>query len=206
MAVDTIKELRTKTGAGIMDCKTALAQSQGDLTKAIDFLRQKGLATAVKKSGREAREGVIGSYIHAGGKIGVLVEVNCETDFVARTPEFQGLVKDLGMQIAGSIPPPQYLQREDVPAEVIDKERSIYIAQARETQKPEGVIAKIAEGKIEKFLQEVCLLEQPFIKDPQIQIKELIAQKIAKTGENIAVRRFTRYQLGEGVSADVMMV
>lgn len=195
--VDTIKELREKTGAGIMDCKAALAESQGDLEKAIDFLRQKGLATATKKAGRETREGIVGSYIHFGGKIGVLVEVNCETDFVARNPEFQELVKDIAMQIAGSTPPPRYIRREEVPAEVIEKERSIYIAQARETKKPEAVIAKIAEGKIDKFLQEVCLMEQPFIKDPQVKIKDLIAQKIAKIKENIQVRRFTRYQLGE---------
>jgi elongation factor Ts len=196
-AVDTIKELREKTGAGIMDCKVALAQSQGDLAKAIDFLRQKGLATASKKAGRETREGLISSYIHFGGKIGVLVEVNCETDFVARNPEFQELVKDVAMQVAGSTPPPLYVRSEDVPAEVIEKEKAIYIAQARETKKPEAVIEKIAQGKIDKFLQEVCLLEQPFIKDPQVKIKELIAQKISKIGENIQVRRFIRYQLGE---------
>ncbi|HZR45876.1 MAG TPA: translation elongation factor Ts [Candidatus Manganitrophaceae bacterium] len=198
-AVDTIKELREKTGAGIMDCKTALAQSQGDLAKAIDFLRQKGLATAAKKAGREAREGVIGSYIHFGGKIGVLVEVNCETDFVARNPEFQELVKDVAMQVAGSTPAPRYIRPEDVPADVIEKERAIFIAQARETKKPEAVIEKIAQGKVEKFLQEVCLMEQPFIKDPQVKIKDLIAQKISKIGENIQVRRFTRYQLGEEI-------
>ncbi len=196
-AVDTIKELREKTGAGIMDCKTALAQSQGDLAKAIDFLRQKGLATATKKAGRETREGVVGSYIHSGGRIGVLVEVNCETDFVARNPEFQELVKDVAMQVAGSTPAPRYVRTEDVPAEVIEKEKAIYIAQARETKKPEAVIEKIAQGKVDKFLQEVCLLEQPFIKDPQVKIKDLIAQKISKIGENIQVRRFTRYQLGE---------
>lgn len=197
-AVDTIKELREKTGAGIMDCKAALAQSQGDLSKAIDFLRQKGLATAAKKAGRETREGSIGSYIHFGGKIGVLVEVSCETDFVARNPEFQEFVRDIAMQIAGSTPPPQYIRREEVSAEVIEKERNIYIAQARETKKPEGVIAKIAEGKLEKFFEEICLLEQPFIKDPQTKIKDLLAQKIAKVGENMHIRRFTRYQLGEG--------
>lgn len=197
-AVDTIKELREKTGAGVMDCKTALAQSQGDLSKAIDFLRQKGLATAAKKAGRETREGIVGSYIHFGGKIGVLVEVNCETDFVARNPEFQEFVRDIAMQIAGSTPSPQYIRREEVPAEVIEKERNIYIAQARETKKPDAVIAKIAEGKLEKFFEEVCLLEQPFIKDPQVKIKDLLAQKIAKVGENMHIRRFTRYQLGEG--------
>ncbi|MBI3802552.1 MAG: translation elongation factor Ts [Nitrospirae bacterium] len=196
-AVDTIKELREKTGAGIMDCKTALAQSQGDLSKAIDYLRQKGLATAAKKAGRETREGIIGSYIHFGGKIGVMVEVNCETDFVARNPEFQELVRDVAMQIAGATPPPQYIRREDVPAEVSEKERTLYMTQARETKKPEAVISKIAEGKLEKFFEEVCLLEQPFIKDPQVKIKDLVAQKISKVGENISIRRFTRYQLGE---------
>lgn len=198
-AVDTIKELREKTGAGFMDCKTALAQSQGDLAKAIDFLRQKGLATATKKAGRETREGIVSSYIHFGGKIGVLLEVNCETDFVARNPEFQELVKDVAMQIAGSIPAPRYIRTEDVPADVIEKERTIFIAQARETKKPEAVIEKIAQGKVDKFLQEVCLMEQPFIKDPQVKIKDLIAQKISKIGENIQVRRFTRYQLGEEI-------
>ncbi|MFQ5950062.1 MAG: translation elongation factor Ts [Nitrospiria bacterium] len=197
LTVDTIKTLRERTGAGIMDCKTALTESEGDLSKAIDFLRKKGLATASKKSGRQTHEGIIGSYIHFGGKIGVLVEVNCETDFVARNPEFQALVKDLAMQIAGSTPCARYIRPEDVPTDVIDKERAIYIAQAQETKKPEGVIAKIAEGKVSKFLQEVCLMEQPFIKDPQIKIKDLVAQKIAKMGENIQVRRFTRYQLGE---------
>lgn len=198
-AVDTIKELREKTGAGFMDCKTALAQSEGDLAKAIDFLRKKGLATATKKAGRETREGVVGSYIHFGGKIGVLLEVNCETDFVARNPEFQELVKDVAMQVAGSIPAPRYIRTEDVPADVIEKEKAIFIAQARETKKPEAVIEKIAQGKVEKFLQEVCLMEQPFIKDPQVKIKDLVAQKISKIGENIQVRRFTRYQLGEEI-------
>jgi len=182
-----------------MDCKTALAQSQGDLAKAIDFLRQKGLATATKKAGRETREGLVSSYIHSGGKIGVLLEVNCETDFVARNPEFQELVKDVAMQIAGSIPAPRYIRSEDVPSDVIEKERSIFIAQARETKKPEAVIEKIAQGKVDKFLQEVCLMEQAFIKDPQVKIKDLIAQKISKIGENIQVRRFTRYQLGEEI-------
>lgn len=180
-----------------MDCKVALQESAGDIEKAIDFLRKKGLATASKKSGRATEEGVVGSYIHYGGKIGVLVEVNCETDFVARNPEFQNLVKDLGMQIAGSNPPPRYVRREEVPEAVIEKEISIFKAQAMESRKPEAVIERIAEGKVNKFLQSICLLEQPYLKDPQITITELIAQTVAKVGENIQVRRFVRYQLGE---------
>lgn len=198
MTVETIKTLREKTGAGIMDCKTALKETEGDLTKAVDYLRKKGLAAATKKSGRQTQEGMVGSYIHAGGKIGVLIEVNCETDFVGRNPEFQELVRDLAMQIAGSSPCPRYIRPEDVPSEIIDKEREIYIAQARETKKPEHVIEKIAEGKVSKFLKEICLTEQPFIKDPDLTIKELVSQKISKIGENIQIRRFTRYQLGEG--------
>lgn len=192
---DMVKELREKTGAGIMDCKKALSDAGGDMEKAVDLLRQKGLAIAAKKSSREAREGIIGSYIHAGGKIGVLVEVNCETDFVARNPEFQELVKDIAMQIAWSNPP--YLRREDVPETVIDREREIYRGQARESGKPEHVIEKIVEGKMEKFFNDSCLLEQPFIKDSSLTLNDLIGQKIAKIGENIIVKRFTRYQLGE---------
>lgn len=198
MTVETIKTLREKTGAGILDCKSALKETGGDLTKAVDYLRKKGLAAATKKSGRQTQEGMIGSYIHAGGKIGVLIEVNCETDFVARNTEFQELVRDLAMQIAGANPCARYIRPEEVPREILDKEREIYIAQARETKKPEHVIEKIAEGKVSKFLKEICLTEQAFIKDPDLTIKELIAQKIAKTGENIQIRRFTRYQLGEG--------
>lgn len=193
-----IKSLREKTGAGIMDCKTALQASEGDITKAVDFLRKKGLATATKKSGRATDEGSIGSYIHFGGKIGVLVEVNCETDFVARNPEFQTLVKDLSMQVAGANPVPLYVRKEEVPEEVIEHERAIYKAQAAESKKPEAVIEKIAEGKINKFLQSVCLMEQPYLKDPDLKIADLIAQTIAKVGENIQVRRFVRYELGEG--------
>jgi len=196
--VTAIKSLREKTGAGIMDCKTALQASEGDITKAVDFLRKKGLATATKKSGRATDEGSIGSYIHFGGKIGVLVEVNCETDFVARNPEFQTLVKDLSMQVAGANPVPLYVRKEEVPEEVIEHERAIYKAQAAESKKPEAVIEKIAEGKINKFLQSVCLMEQPYLKDPDLKIADLIAQTIAKVGENIQVRRFVRYELGEG--------
>lgn len=198
VGTDQIKELREKTGAGILDCKTALSETQGDIEKAIDYLRKKGIAAASKKAGRATTEGVIGSYVHAGGNIGVLVEVNCETDFVARNPEFQGFVHDLALQVAGSIPPPRFLRREEVPQEVIDREREIYEGQARESKKPEAVIGKMVEGKLEKFFQESCLLEQPFIKDPHVKINDLIAQNIAKLKENIQVRRFVRFQLGEG--------
>jgi len=191
---DTVKELREKTGAGIMDCKRALADSGGDLEKAIDLLRQKGLSAAAKKASREAKEGLVSSYIHGGGKIGVLVEVNCETDFVARNSEFQELVKDIAMQIAASNP--SYVRREDVPADVLERERSIYKIQAKESGKPEHVLDKIVEGKVEKFYLETCLLEQPFVKDPSVTINDMVQQKIAKIGENIIVKRFTRYQLG----------
>ncbi len=180
-----------------MDCKAALQSSDGDIAKAIDFLRKKGLATATKKSGRATNEGRIGSYIHFGGKIGVLVEVNCETDFVARNPEFQDLVKNLSMQVAGANPSPRYVCKEDVPEDVIIHEREIYKAQAMESKKPEAVIEKIAEGKIKKFIQSVCLMEQPYLKDPDLTIADLVAQTIAKVGENIQIRRFVRYQLGE---------
>jgi len=192
---EMVKDLREKTGAGIMDCKRALSEAGGDMDKALDILRQKGLAIAAKKAARETKEGLISSYIHAGGRIGVLVEVNCETDFVARNPEFQELVKDITMQIAWSNPP--YLRREEVPPSVLEKEREIYRAQARETGKPEHVIEKIVDGKIEKFLNDSCLLEQPFIKDSSVTLNDLIRQKIAKTGENISIKRFVRYQLGE---------
>jgi len=192
---EMVKDLREKTGAGIMDCKRALSEAGGDMDKALDILRQKGLAIAAKKAARETKEGLISSYIHAGGRIGVLVEVNCETDFVARNPEFQELVKDITMQIAWSNPP--YLRREEVPPSVLEKEREIYRAQARETGKSEHVIEKIVDGKIEKFLNDSCLLEQPFIKDSSVTLNDLIRQKIAKTGENISIKRFVRYQLGE---------
>ncbi len=192
---EMVKDLREKTGAGIMDCKRALADAGGDIEKAVDLLRQKGLAIAAKKASRETKEGIIGSYIHGGGKIGVLVEVNCETDFVARNPEFQELVKDIAMQVAWSNPP--YLRREDVSEAVLEKEREVYRAQARESGKPDHVIEKIADGKMEKFFNDSCLLEQPFIKDSSVKLLDLISQKIAKTGENISIKRFIRYQLGE---------
>ena len=190
-----VKELRQKTGAGIMDCKQALVENADDIGKAIDWLRQKGLASAGKKSGRTTNEGVIASYIHPGSKVGVMIEVNCETDFVARNDEFQALVRDLNLQIAAA--KPVYISREDVPKDVLDKEMEIYRGQAKEMGKPQAAWDKIATGKLEKFYQDSCLLEQPFIKDPNVKVADLITQKIAKTGENIAVRRFTRYQLGE---------
>jgi elongation factor Ts len=199
MAIDAsqVKELRERTGAGIMECKQALAQTQGDLEKAVDFLRQKGLSKAAKKADRATPEGLISAYIHPGGKIGVLVEVNCETDFVARNPEFQELVKDLALQIAGSHSPPQYIQREDIPPTVLDKEKDIFYAQARDLGKPDKVMDQIVQGKVEKFYEEVCLLEQPFIKDPGMKVRDLLTQKIAKIGENIRISRFIRYRLGE---------
>jgi elongation factor Ts len=198
MAGDSVlvKELRQKTGAGIMDCKQALIESSDDVDKAIDWLRQKGLASAGKKLGRTTNEGVIASYIHAGSKVGVLIEVNCETDFVARNDEFKAMVKDLLLQIAAN-KETLYVRREDVAKEVIDKELQIYRGQAKELGKPETAWDKIASGKLEKFYQETCLLEQPFIKDPSLKISDIVTQKIAKIGENISVRRFVRYQLGE---------
>lgn len=193
-----VRDLREKTGAGMMDCKKALAESGGDFEKAVDYLRQKGLATAAKRAGRVASEGRIGSYIHAGGKIGVMVEVNCETDFVAKTDDFQHFAKDLSMQIAASNP--LYIRREDVPAEALEKEREIYRVQARESGKPEKVIDRIVEGKLEKYYGEVCLLEQVFVKDPDIRIQDLMNGLIGKLGEKIEIRRFARFQVGEGMA------
>jgi elongation factor Ts len=192
-----VKELRERTGAGMMECKAALSESEGDAERAIDLLRTRGLAKAAKKSGRETTEGAIGSYIHAGGKIGVLVEVACETDFVAKTDEFQNLVRDLAMHVAGSSPSPQYVSREDVPEAVIAKEREILTAQAAESGKPANVIEKIVEGRIGKFLGEISLLEQPFIKDPDVTVGEMLTRHVAKLGENMTVRRFVRFQMGE---------
>jgi len=189
-----VKELRDKTGAGMMDCKKALSETSGDVEKAIDYLRQKGLSDAAKRTGRTASEGLVGSYIHPGGKLGVLVEVNCESDFVARTEEFQALVKDVAMHVAASNPP--YLRREDVPEDVIAREKNIYEVQAREGGKPEKIVERIVQGKLEKFFEEVCLLEQPFVKEPDLSVNQLISSLVAKLGENIVVRRFQRYQLG----------
>ena len=190
-----VKELRGKTGAGILDCQKALQETENDIEKAIDHLRQKGLAAAQKKVGREAKEGLIYSYIHPGSKIGVMIEINCETDFVARNDEFPALAKDLTLQIAAANP--TYVKREDVPAEIIEREKSVYEGQAKELGKPEAAWEKIVQGKLEKFYQEQCLLEQGFVKDPNTSIKDLLTQKISKLGENILVSRFIRYQLGQ---------
>ncbi|MBI3596813.1 MAG: translation elongation factor Ts [Nitrospirae bacterium] len=197
MSIDAtlVKDLREKTGAGILDCQKALTQSGGDVARAIDFLRQKGLATAQKKAGRATNDGLIVSYIHAGNKLGVLLEVNCETDFVAKTDDFQELARGLAMHIAAA--DPRYLKREEIPSAVLEKEKEIFLAQAKESGKPAAVLDKIVAGRLEKFYAEVCLLEQPFVKDPSITIKDLLGQKIAKFGENISIRRFTRFRLGE---------
>jgi len=196
-----VKSLREKTGAGMMECKTALVEAQGDEEKAIEILRKRGLAAAKKKEGRIAAEGIVGSYIHLGGKVGVLVEVNCETDFVARGEEFQQFVKDIAMHVCAA--EPRYVSKEDVPQSVLDKEREIAREQAlsdpKMAGKPEAVIEKIVEGRLSKFYMEACLLEQPFIKDQSITIGDLLKQKIAKIGENIRIRRFTRYKMGEGL-------
>ena len=192
-----VKELRERTGAGMMDSKKALAATEGDMDKAIDFLREKGLAAAAKKAGRIAAEGLVESYIHGGGRIGVLVEVNCETDFVAKTDAFKSLVKDIAMHIAAANP--SYLRREEVPAAELEHEKMVLSEQARNEGKPEKIIEKMVAGRIEKYYKEVCLLEQPFVKDPDKTISDLITESIAKIGENIAIRRFTRYQLGEGI-------
>lgn len=197
ISASDVKKLREMSGVGMMDCKKALVECDGDMEKASEYLREKGLATAVKKSGRIAAEGVVGSYIHMGGKIGVLVEINCETDFVAKTDEFKNFVKDIAMHIAAANP--QYVSEEEVDAAVIEKEREILTAQALNEGKPEKVVEKMVEGRIKKFLKEICLLDQPFVKDPDMTIKDLVTEKIATIGENISIRRFTRYQMGEGL-------
>jgi elongation factor Ts len=193
-----VKELRDRTGAGVMDCKEALNSTGDDLEAAVEFLRKKGLAQAGKRAHREAREGAIGTYIHHGAKLGVLIEVNCESDFVARTDAFQDLVKELGMQVAAANP--SFVSREDVPGDVIEKEREIYRGQLADQKKPAQVIDKIIEGKLEKFFTDQCLLEQPFIKDAsgKTKIRELVDTVNAKTGERIVVKRFARFQVGEG--------
>jgi elongation factor Ts len=195
VSASAIKDLRGKTGAGFLDCKKALAESGGDMDAAVDYLRRKGLATAAKMAGRAAAEGMVGAYIHAGGKIGVLLELNCQTDFVARTPEFQVLLKDLAMQIAAGNP--KYIAKEDVPEPEIQREREISRSQSLDTRKPENVIEKIVEGKLVRYYSEVCLLDQPFIKDPDKKVSDLIQEAIGRLQENIVVRRFVRYHLGE---------
>ena len=192
-----VAELREKTGVGMMDCKKALTQTDGDMEKAIEFLREKGLAQAAKKSGRIAAEGVVESYIHGNGRIGVLVEVNIETDFAAKNEDFKALVKDIAMQIAAS--KPLYVRREEVPSDVIEKEREILKAQAVNEGKPEHIAEKMVVGRIEKFYKENCLMEQPYIKDPDKNITQLVNEKIAVIGENITVRRFARFEMGEGL-------
>ena len=192
-----VKELREKTGAGMMDCKKVLTEANGDMEKAIELLREKGLAAAVKKSSRIAAEGVVDSYIHMGGKIGVLLEVNCETDFVAKTDDFKALVKDIAMQIAAANP--KYLRKEDVDTAELEKERESLRVQALNEGKPEKIVDKMVEGRIQKYFKEVCLLEQPFVKDPDKSVQDLVTEKIAKIGENISVRRFVRYEMGEGL-------
>ena len=197
MGLDSIKELRERTGAGMPDCKKALAETAGDIEKAVDWLRAKGIASAAKKAGRAAAEGTVHSYIHAGGKIGVLLEVNCETDFVALTPKFKELVTDIAMHIAASAP--EYVGREDVPADAVDREKEVQKQRVMEEGKPAAVAERIVEGRIGKFFEQVCLLEQKFIKDDSKSIQELLAETMAATGENIKVRRFARYELGQGL-------
>jgi elongation factor Ts len=192
-----VKELRERTGAGMMDCKKALTEAGGDMERAIELLREKGLASAAKKAGRVAAEGIIEAYIHAGGRIGVLVEVNCETDFVAKNADFREFVHDVAMHIAAANP--QYVRREEVPAEVVEREREILRTQTLNEGKPEHIVDKIVEGRIDKFFKEVCLLEQPFVKDPDKTVDQLVKEKIAQIGENISIRRFSRFVVGEGI-------
>ena len=196
-----VKQLREKTGAGMMECKNALVEAGGNEEKAVDILRERGLASAKKREGRIAAEGIVGSYIHMGGKVGVLVELNCETDFVARGEEFQQLVKDIAMHVAAA--EPRYVSREDVPANVLDKEREIATAKTKgdpkNANKPDQVIEKIVDGMLNKFYEEAVLLDQPFVKAPEKTVGELVTEKVAKTGERIAIRRFTRYKMGEGL-------
>jgi len=196
-----IKDLRERTGAGMADCKKALMETDGDMDKAIDYLRAKGLAKAAKKAGREATEGLVTSYIHGGGRIGVLVEINCETDFVARNEDFVGFTRDVAMQIAAM--GPLYVRKEEVPADAVEHEKTVLVAKAKEdpknANKPEQVLAKITEGQVSKWLKEICLLDQPFVKNPDKTIEQLQQELIAKIGENIKIRRFVRFELGEGL-------
>ena len=197
---ELLKELREKTGAGLLDCQKSLSEAQGDVEKAIKLLRERGLAKAAKKATRAATDGSIGAYIHPGGKIGVLIEVNCETDFVAKTAEFQQLVKDLAMQVAAAAP--RYVSREEVPAAELESEREIYRKQAVQSGKPEKVIERIIEGQVERFYKDVCLLEQPFIKQSDRTVDEIVKEAIVRFGVNVAVRRFARFELGETVKKE----
>jgi elongation factor Ts len=195
ISADIVKQLREATGAGMMECKKALTETDGDMAKAVEYLRKKGLSAAEKKAGRQIKEGMIHSYIHPGSRLGVLVEINCETDFVARTPDFQAFAKDIAMQIAASNP--RYVDRSEVPEELTAQESEIYRGQAHEQGKPEKIMDKFVQGKLEKYYQEVCLMDQSFVKDPNKIIRDLLAELVAKLGENMAIRRFVRFQLGE---------
>lgn len=195
ISAELIKDLRQRSGAGILDCQKVLKETDGDVEKAIESLRKKGLASAAKKQGRATSEGTVGCYIHTGGKVGVMLEVNCETDFVAKTDEFQALVRDIAMHITAANS--QCISREEVPQEITDKEKEIYATQAKKSGKPEKIIDRIVEGKLEKFYGEICLLEQSFVKEPDSTIKDIVARAITKLGENITIRRFVRYQLGQ---------
>ena len=195
-----VRELRERTGVGFMECKTALAEAEGNLERATTLLREKGLASASKKMGRTASDGLVVSYIHGGGKIGVLLELNCETDFVARTDEFMSLGRDVAMQVAAANP--LYIRREEVPAEILEKERGILLAQVKSSGKPAKIVEQIVQGRLEKFFGEVCLQDQPFIKTPEVKVEDRIKEVIAKVGENVVVRRFCRYQLGERVECE----
>lgn len=195
VTTDLVKELRERTGAPMMACKRALVESEGELDTAVDLLRKQGMATAAKRAGRHAGEGVVGSYIHAGGQIGVLVEINCETDFVARTDDFQALIKDVAMHVAAA--DPRFVGRDEVTEEILAQEREIYREQAVQTGKPENVVDRIVDGKMEKFFAETVLLEQPFVKNPDLTVQEVVAEKIGKLGENIQIRRFSRFRVGE---------
>ncbi len=198
ITAEQVKNLREKTGAGMMECKAALTEANGNIDDAITLLRKRGLAQAAKRAGRSTQQGMVGSYIHMGGKIGVLVEVNCESDFVARTEHFQQLVKDIAMHVAAANP--TYLRREDVPADVLEREKSIYRAQFEGSGKPAPVIDKIVEGKLGSYYEQVCLLDQPFVREPALTVLQLVQQAIAKTGENVSVARFCRFKLGEGAA------
>jgi len=195
ITAEMVKQLRDKTGAGMMDCKAALAESNGDMDKAVEILRKKGIASASKRSGRATKEGVVGHYIHMGGKVGVLVEVNCETDFVARTDDFQNLAREVAMHVAAA--DPRYVSRDQVPAAELEKEKEIYRAQFAGSGKPDNVIDKIVEGKLGSFYAQVCLLEQPSVRDPNVTIQQMLQAATAKTGENITISRFVRFKLGE---------
>jgi elongation factor Ts len=201
ISAKTVKELRDKTGAGMMDCKKALTENNGDIEKAVEWLRQKGIASAAKKEGRVAAEGLVDSYIHIGGRVGVLIEVNCETDFVARHEDFKSLVRDIAMQVAAS-PSVEYVRIDEIPAETVEKEKAIEMGRDDLSNKPENIREKIVEGRIQKRLKELSLMDQPFIKDQNLSVEELVKQHVAKLGENIQVRRFQRFVLGEGIEKE----